>query len=382
MKLTKFIAFSLAGVLSVSMFTSCSKKGKSKADKYSITACETTIDKFFTACKNGDIDGVIAYSDNKFFIENSLNNKEDISKLFKYVFSDLEWEFGLDKMNETNASAMANGAFETNKVMSFSFAYSQSYWRYFREAYISDKTSKSAESFKLPQTSDNMYSIMDSVKDNIPKVCKNGITLKIDDNGDIKVVASEFLEKTFRDYSVFNNASDPSSYIQYLIGSQEDVELHTSKMYTVSDEDEVTLEIKDTVFEMLKEKQDFPIFQYLFNEAAEKSDTVATALENPNYYVMNIISAEEDKINTINNQYADMLQMVVEYETDESQRRVAQVYRFYNTPANSLQYQNQFAEFIEKNNAYYNTFVFDEATYNLSEPIQAVKVFGDYMTNQ
>ena len=379
MKTKRAVALMLASAISMSMLTGCNKSKKPAKGDYSLEACQTVIDNFFTACKEGNVDDIIEYSDNTYYIENALENKDAVSQLFKYMFSDLVWEFGLDQMDSANETTLES--FESNGAMSFHVAYAQSYWKYLPEAYIYE-TSKTQSAFYLPQNGD-MYAIMDTVKNDSPLICKSSSPIKIEDQ-EIKVMANEFFENTFGNFAIFSSGDEPNNYIKYLMNSGNNETIKISREFPLSDEDASVIEIKDNVFDLLKEKKDNEVFDYLFDmqdSNAELADAIARCFES-NYYFIQILEASDNVVQNVLEQYNDIKQFYVEYELNSTQRRYAKIYRFYNTPVNSAQYQEEFSKFILNNNAYYNIFEFDAATYSISEPMEAVSVYGNYISNQ
>lgn len=404
MNLRKVFSIMLAGVMIFSV-TACGKKKDKdtlsggyhteQAGEVSVKACQNSIENFFTAMKAGDVENVVKYSAGSYPIDQWTENKDELSKLLKYMSEGMQWQFGLDTMDKDNENIINQNSFGNGEGVPFNVAWTYKQWNmakpvYYQNIAFDKSVTKTADESGYVQfipknvtaaNGQELYATLDKLSPNIPLVAMTSIDL-VNKDGYIRVNADTFFPKLFGSFHIFKNSSNTDGYLAMLLFGEEwnseTKEYNTFEHMPPADSQEAAQISKD-IFGFIKDKQDYSAYEYIANS---NNEVMSNALSK-NYFAKTIKDQYNDFLKTeIDKQYNDIFQIVEDHENDMSGIHTAKVFRFYNTPTNALAAKPDTQMFIANCGAYYNTFVFDAATYNISTPMSALSVLSDYITHQ
>lgn len=415
--LSKKISAGLALVLAISIFTSCGNKGNlssteptepttevettteetSKAhviethtvpvtttkNEYNLpeespitlSDCEMLVSSFLSACKMGNVEKIIELSDSSYYISNWTDNKDELSTLLKYMFSDLEWEFGLDNADQENQEYLDKYTLERVGVLNFQAAIVYRPWVYSKEAYMNAKINE--DSYVIPKTAtiSQLYKELDVAKSKLPLMYTNTIAISDTKDG-IKIRGDAFFKNFFRDTSLFGASLNKEEYIMYLLGGGDTKYVKNTKKYFDKRASEERYESVNKILSLLKNKKDIDIVK---NEGGFlTTDKLSEAEE---LFISNIKDLSQLEHSNLDYYVKNIYQFLVDSEDKENGTRVTALLRFYNLPNEITEDENpDLLNFRKSHNAYAYEYTYIPDDYNqqpLSDSIYVIQHIYD-----
>lgn len=338
-----------------------------------ISQCEGVINDFLNACKNGDIETIIESTDSSYYIKNWTENKNELSSLLKYMFSDIKWKFNLDDMEVINQELIDEYSLEKTGIMKMHVAFVYRPWKYSREAYLSALNSKKEFSIPSAATAEQMYDCLDMAKEKLPYMFSDTIDLTYTTDG-IKVKADNFFNNFFRDAQIFGNSLEKEKYIQYMLGGNDEVYIQPTKNFFDKNAAEDNSKVFLEAFNILKKRTDTELPAVI----KKAGDSVKNTIDKESLY-QDIKKLKADDLEIIAAHLSHIYQFGYDIEGKVSENRQAELIRFYNVPSDFYMTEvPEFIEYIYGYGAYYHVYQYVPDDYNIEKSAEMIKVLCDF----
>lgn len=153
------------------------------------------IDKFLTGVKNGDADAILetVYDPERYAaIAPDAKSREFAMEATKYIFQELEWDFGAEANLKINSDVMKT--LEKYKKAMFYVSYSAKSFMAAESKYIATlNIGDRVEFLGYNSTKEDFYRYADAVRGITPNTMQLYMEIKLDNSGAIKIDADNFL---------------------------------------------------------------------------------------------------------------------------------------------------------------------------------------------
>lgn len=160
-----------------------------------IDEIQQLIDKFLTGVKNGDADAILEtiYDPESYeALAPDAKSRESAMEVTKYIFQELEWDFGADANLKYNSDVMKN--LEKYKKAMFYVSYSSKSFMASESKYIATlNIGDRVEFLGYSSAKEDFYRYADAVRSITPDTMQVYMEIKLDNSGAIKIDADNFL---------------------------------------------------------------------------------------------------------------------------------------------------------------------------------------------